>query len=367
MNSAFFTNQLMLWHRQSNTRKMPWKGEKDPYRIWLSEIILQQTRVEQGRDYYLRFIETFPTIKDLANAPESSVFKLWEGLGYYTRCRNLIETARFISFERNGLFPDTYNDIIALKGVGPYTAAAIASFAFGLPFAVVDGNVIRVLSRYFGILEPVDTAAIKKDLTERAQKLIPENDPAGFNQAIMDFGAVVCKPANPVCDQCPISKNCVAFKKGLADKIPFKSKRIIKRKRFLHYLIFRFNGSVYCKKRSEKDIWQNLYEFYLHESDQIISIEELQNELFFKKIMRGIPYSVLSVSAIRKQKLTHQDLEGVFYEFHLEKKPNTPDSFQEIEEKHVMQLAFPKFILSYLNEKSVYLNNQYPLFDPDKP
>lgn len=367
MNSTFFTDQLLHWHYHTNSRKMPWKGEKDPYRIWLSEVILQQTRVDQGWDYYIRFIEKYPTIKDLANAPESSVFKLWEGLGYYSRCRNLLATARFISFEKNGKFPDVYEEIIKLKGVGPYTAAAIASFAFGLPYAVVDGNVLRVLSRFLGIEDPIDDVAVKKNLALKAQEMLPENDPAGFNQAIMDFGAVVCKPANPLCSQCPLSKLCEASKKNLTDKIPYKSKKIIKRKRFLHYLVFRYKGKVFCKMRSEKDIWQNLYEFYLHESDRLLAPEDLQNETFFKKLMKGIPYNILSVSTVRKQKLTHQDLEGVFYEFLLEKKPLNLESYQEIDEKKIMELAFPKFILSYLQEKSVNLSRQYPLFNPDKP
>ena len=190
-----FSRILQKWNREKNTRQMPWKGEKDPYKIWLSEIILQQTRVEQGLNYYNNFIKTFPDVHKLAKAPEEKIFKLWEGLGYYTRCRNLIASARYISKELKGKFPDTYEEIKALKGVGPYTAAAISSFAFNLPHAVVDGNVFRVLARIFGISTPIDSTEGKKKFTELANKLLDKKQPGFYNQAIMDFGAVICKPA----------------------------------------------------------------------------------------------------------------------------------------------------------------------------
>src|SRR5580698_9523423 len=202
VNNADFAKKLLKWHKKENTRSMPWKGEKDPYKIWLSEVILQQTRVEQGWAYYERFLEAFPTIGDLASAPEKKVFKLWEGLGYYTRCRNLMITARRISSQYNGRFPSSYEGIVSLKGVGPYTAAAIASFAFNLPYAVVDGNVERVLARYFGEETPVDTSQGKKFYTGLAASLLDEKQAGRYNQAIMDFGAVICKPQNPLCTQC---------------------------------------------------------------------------------------------------------------------------------------------------------------------
>ncbi|MGL6267505.1 MAG: A/G-specific adenine glycosylase, partial [Chitinophagaceae bacterium] len=217
----------MDWHKVKNTRQMPWKGEKDPYKIWLSEIILQQTRVEQGWDYYNRFIDAFPSVNDLANAPDQVVFKLWEGLGYYARCRNLLHTARTISTEYKGSFPETYDEIITLKGIGPYTAAAISSFAFGLPYAVVDGNVLRVLSRVFGIQDPIDGKKGKDALTDMAEKLLDKKSPGLYNQAIMDFGAVICKPALPLCDTCPVQRVCVAHKKRLVDKLPVKSQKIV--------------------------------------------------------------------------------------------------------------------------------------------
>ena len=197
INKRYFTKRLLAWNEKENRRAMPWKGEKDSYKIWLSEIILQQTRVEQGLNYYNRFVKAFPDIKKLATAPEQKIFKLWEGLGYYTRCKNLIATAKFIVKEREGKFPQTYPEILSLKGIGPYTAAAIASFAFDLPHAVVDGNVFRVLSRFFGINNATDSTTGKKLFTELAEELLDRNQPGVYNQAIMDFGAVVCKMCCP--------------------------------------------------------------------------------------------------------------------------------------------------------------------------
>src|SRR5579859_4925347 len=206
-----FTKTLLGWNSSGNFREMPWKGEKDPYKVWLSEVILQQTRVQQGWAYYEKFINAFPTIHDLAVAPEQQIFKLWEGLGYYSRCRNLIATAKKIDAEYNGRFPSSYEEILALKGIGPYTAAAIASFAFGLPHAVVDGNVTRVLSRYFGNSTPIDTVAGKKLYTELADVLLDKGQPDSYNQAIMDFGATICLPRNPLCADCVQQAGCQAW------------------------------------------------------------------------------------------------------------------------------------------------------------
>lgn len=204
---------------------MPWKGEKDPYKIWLSEIILQQTRVEQGLSYYNNFIKTFPDIQQLAKAKDEKIFKLWEGLGYYTRCRNLIASARFVAKEKKGKFPDSYEEIKALKGVGPYTAAAISSFAFNLPHAVVDGNVFRVLARVFGIDKPTDTTEGKKYFTQLAEELLDKKRPGLYNQAIMDFGAMICKPASPLCATCCFKKHCIAFQRDRINELPVKEKK----------------------------------------------------------------------------------------------------------------------------------------------
>ncbi|MEO1264044.1 MAG: A/G-specific adenine glycosylase, partial [Bacteroidota bacterium] len=241
----------MEWF-STNHRPLPWKGEKNPYLIWLSEIILQQTRVEQGLPYFEKFKKKYPTVKDLANAPEDEVMKMWEGLGYYSRARNLHAAAKFIADELNGTFPDTFHEILGLKGVGPYTAAAIASFAYGLPHAVVDGNVYRVLSRFFGIEEPIDTTAGKKLFAALAQELLDEKQAGNYNQAIMDFGATHCTPALPACTSCLMKSKCTAFQKNTVNKLPVKIKKTKRRQRFFNYLILNEKGNVFIKKRTQK-------------------------------------------------------------------------------------------------------------------
>jgi len=257
-NSAFFTRSLMHWHLTDNKRDMPWKGESDPYRIWISEIILQQTRVEQGLNYYRRFIRALPSVDQLAKAPESRVFKLWEGLGYYSRCKNLISAARIITRTYGGIFPTDYEQILGLPGIGPYTAAAISSFAFSLPHAVVDGNVYRVLSRFFGIETPVDDAAGKKRFSILAAQLLDKKRPGLYNQAIMDLGAMICKPRQALCSSCPLQARCRAFKLGAVEQLPVKAKRPAKRTRWFYYLVIRHKDQCLVRKRTGKDIWQNL-------------------------------------------------------------------------------------------------------------
>ena len=218
-----FVQELLRWNRESNSRQMPWKGEKDPYRIWLSEVILQQTRVEQGLKYYQKFTSTYPDIHALADAPDEKIMKSWEGLGYYSRCRNLILTARFVSKQLNGCFPDRYEQILQLKGVGSYTAAAIASFAYNLPHAVLDGNVYRVLSRIFNVSIPIDSGEGKKFFSFLSQEILPVNQSAEYNQAIMDFGATICTPL-PKCASCFYNLYCKAYKNGRQDLLPVKEK-----------------------------------------------------------------------------------------------------------------------------------------------
>jgi A/G-specific adenine glycosylase len=349
--SIFFAEGLLEWNRKSNRREMPWKGEKDPYKIWISEIILQQTRVEQGWAYYERFISNFPTVDHLAQATEDQVFKLWEGLGYYTRCRNLIATARFISHARGGRFPDTYEEISKLKGIGPYTAAAISSFAFNLPHAVVDGNVIRVLSRVFGIDAPVNEGSSRKLFSNLANELMGLHNPAAYNQAIMDFGATVCKPKSPECGNCPFREECKAFNLQLVNKLPNKQKKPAKKKRYFHYLIIDHNGELYLKKRKGKDIWQNLFEFCLYESDMLLEAEEFVKTEFFRTKLENTPYYIVHVSPARKQQLTHQELNGRFFRIQVKTKPQGLDEYIPVAENDISKLALPRFILSYLHEK----------------
>ena len=273
-----FVKGLLHWNQYENNRQMPWKGEKDPYRIWLSEIMLQQTRVEQGLKYYQNFIEAFPDVHALANAPEAKVFKLWEGLGYYSRCRNLITTAKYISNELNGVFPKNYESILALKGVGGYTAAAISSFAYNLPYAVLDGNVFRVLSRIFDEEIPIDSTQGKKRFSALAQNILPQKTAGEYNQAIMDFGAIVCKPV-PVCDDCFFNKQCLAFLSGKQQLLPIKEKKTKIKKRWLNYFVVKSGDEILIQQRSEKDVWQALHQFVLIETKKSCKRSQLE-ELF---------------------------------------------------------------------------------------
>lgn len=348
-DKKYFTKQLLKWNDQVNDRPMPWKGEKDPYKIWLSEIILQQTRVEQGWAYYNRFVSTFPDVKKLAKAPEEKVFKLWEGLGYYTRCKNLIATAKFISNEKHGIFPNTYEEILNLKGIGPYTAAAIASFAFNLPYAVVDGNVFRVLSRYFGIDTATDSTTGKKLFTELAEELLDTKQPGIYNQAIMDFGAVICKPQNPLCAQCPLKNKCVALLQDKVDMLPVKAGKLTKKLRWFYYFIVEFNGKVYVRKRGPKEIWENLHEFLLLETDSVMTKEEIKSTQFYRDIVGRNTPGEFQVSKIYKQQLTHQTLQGSFIKLKLVHEPNLK-GYKAITYKEMKKLAFPKFITGYLAE-----------------
>ncbi len=328
---------------------MPWKGEKDPYKIWLSEIILQQTRVDQGLNYYKRFVVQFPNIKKLAQSPEEKIFKLWEGLGYYTRCKNLIATAKYIASENDGKFPDTYQEILALKGVGPYTAAAIASFAFNLPYAVVDGNVFRVLSRFFGIDIPVDTPAGKNLFTILAQELVNKKMSGIYNQAIMDFGAVVCKPKNPLCAICPLETQCRARLQDKINLLPVKIGKLVKRSRWFYYLIIEHKSKIYIRKRGPKDIWENLYEFVLLEAEKSMSIAAVKKSVVFKTIAFKNEIKINSVSKIYKQQLTHQTIQGQFIQLKVKNALQLKE-YTAISQKDLSKLALPKFITGYLSE-----------------
>ncbi len=331
---------------------MPWKGEKDPYKIWLSEIILQQTRVEQGWAYYEKFIKAFPTVQQLARAPRKKIFKLWEGLGYYNRCKNLIETAKKISKDYKGIFPGTYEEIKSLKGIGPYTASAIASFAFNLPYAVVDGNVERVLSRYFGINTPVDTAYGKKMYRELANGLLDKKQAGIYNQAIMDFGALVCKPQNPICPQCPQRAECQAFQYNMVDQLPLKAKRIEKKNRWFYYFIIQVDGYFYVRQRKEKDIWQNLYEFVLHETSSPLYQDMLSTE-FVEREFGNEKITVISMSEIFKQQLTHQTIHAQFVRLSAARPAKGLKGYTLIKQKDINKLPFPRTIRTYIDQALV--------------
>ncbi len=295
---------------------MPWKGEKDSYKIWLSEIILQQTRVEQGLPYYQKFIRHYPTVIALANAPEDQVLKDWEGLGYYSRARNLHAAAKYIANHLDGVFPNTYESIRNLKGIGPYTAAAIASFGFGLPYAVLDGNVYRVLARIFGIDIPTNTPQAQKWFSALAQELLDPDNPAGHNQAMMDFGAICCTPSQPQCTLCPFQHHCRARLQDKVAILPVKQKGALRKKRTFHYLILHHSGQVYVRKRSEKDIWKGLWEFPCTETP----ISEVL-----------LSAAMAKVSGPFRQLLTHQEITAFFYEMEF------PDAIpQEITESGLL-------------------------------
>lgn len=336
----FFTDALLQWNRLQNKRKMPWKGEKDPYKIWLSEVILQQTRVEQGLSYYNAFISSYPTVEELALAKENEVFKLWEGLGYYSRCRNLLASARYIAFDLGGIFPSTYDEILALKGVGPYTAAAIASFAFDLPHAVTDGNVFRVLSRFFGIETAIDSTEGKKFFAKLADELLDKKSPGKYNQALMDFGAVICKPQLPLCNQCPLRPNCTAFKKNMIGTLPVKAKKLTRKKRFFLYIIAEFEDRIYVRQRTGKDIWKGLWEFIAAEGTEKMPV--LKEAGILRPGDR-----VMNESERFKQQLTHRDVEAVFVRVKL-KSPLETASYTALTKKEWSRLAFPRIINDYL-------------------
>lgn len=349
-NKKLFTEILLSWNQIENKREMPWKGEKDSYKIWISEIILQQTRVRQGTSYYYRFIKSFPTIESLANAAEEKVFKHWEGLGYYSRCRNLIESAKLIKTKFNGKFPEKYEDILTLKGIGSYTASAIASFAYNQPYAVVDGNVFRVLSRFFGIVAPVDTTEGKKVYSILANDLLDKKDPGKYNQAIMDFGAMVCKPLQPLCGECPLQIKCVAFKKKKVTTLPFKTKSIKRRERFFTYFIAEYNNEFFVRKRTDKDIWQGLYEFILIETKQLATIEQLKKMKTFAVLFGSGNFNITNISKTFSQKLTHQTITGTFFNIHLANALQMEYPYSLVSKEELELLPFPKFINSYLKE-----------------
>ncbi|RMG83444.1 MAG: A/G-specific adenine glycosylase [Bacteroidetes bacterium] len=354
--SLFFRQKLLEWFAQ-NHRPMPWKGEKDPYLVWLSEIILQQTRVEQGWPYFEKFRKQYPTVHALAQASEDDVLKLWEGLGYYSRARNLHYTARYISEQLDGVFPNTLAGLLKLKGVGPYTAAAIASFAFDLPHAVVDGNVFRVLSRFFGIETPIDSTEGKKEFTRLANQLLDPKRPADFNQAIMDFGAIHCTPATPNCGKCILTQQCVAFQSKKTTLFPVKSKRPEKRKRHFNYLIINEKERVFIHKRTGKDIWRHLYEFPIIETNNVINnVENLRSHLHAQWGEVPEKFEVVRKSRLFKQTLTHQIIVARFWEITC---PGLPEGIRSryllTERKNLSKFALPKIIDLYLRDKSLIL------------
>ena len=351
MEKKDFAVQLTQWYSH-HQRDLPWRNTKDPYKIWLSEIILQQTRVKQGMPYYQRFIENYPTVFDLANAKEVDVLRLWQGLGYYSRARNLHACAKTLVEVYDGKFPGSYEELLTLKGIGKYTAAAIVSFAFDKPHAVLDGNVYRVLSRVFGITDDIASYKGTKVFEKKANTLIDVDQPGTYNQAIMEFGAIHCTPLKPACALCPISLHCYAFNHGMQEKLPVKIKKIKVKTRYFHYLVFKKEGLFHMNERGPKDIWQGLFDFKLIESQNQLSTGELVDILpreFSKNVI------VTHESKVFKHLLTHQHIYATFYQMEISNSPWKDSSgflsnTKAYNVDEIKTLPKPKLIDKYLKE-----------------
>lgn len=344
--NKFFNSQLINWYNK-NKRELPWRETTDPYTIWISEIILQQTRVNQGYNYFLRFIERFPTVKALAEADEDEVMKYWQGLGYYSRARNLHAAAKSIARE----FPRTYEEVFALKGVGEYTAAAICSIAYGLPYPVVDGNVFRVISRYMGIDTPIDTGRGKKEITEWAERLIDKNRPALYNQAIMDFGAMLCTPKSPKCTECPVSDQCVALTQGRVAELPVKQHRTKTTNRYFNYIYVNAGEYTYIHKRTGNDIWKNLFELPLIETPQPVTEEELIALPEFHALIAENESPVLKMSLQQvKHVLSHRVIYANFYEVTLPESTRSFSAYNRIRKDELDHYAVSRLVQIFLEK-----------------
>jgi A/G-specific adenine glycosylase len=341
---------LIDWYL-AHKRDLPWRLTKNPYLIWLSEIILQQTRVAQGLPYYNAFVSAYPTIDMLANASEDEVLKLWQGLGYYSRARNLHATAKTITDNYGGQFPTTYTEVLALKGIGSYTAAAICSFSYNQPYAVLDGNVFRVLSRFFWIDTPINSSPAKKIFTEIAQQFLCKTTPDLYNQAIMELGATICTPTNPTCEACPLSDSCVANKKNDVTSLPIKLKKNKVKKRYFNYLVFQYQEQTVIEKRLEQDIWKGLYQFPLIETeldvegDEIISLIQQQYHLPDMTIVNVVKYP--------KHILSHQHIFSTFLFVEL-KNLKTLENHNWVDVKLLKRFPVSKNIDRFLNSYSVF-------------
>jgi len=355
MDRKQFSNHLLKWYYY-NKRNLPWRNTNDPYAIWVSEIIMQQTRVAQGIDYYLKFLTSYPDIFALAAAPEDEVMKLWQGLGYYSRARNMMHTAREIVISRKGVFPSNYHDLLKLKGIGEYTAAAIASISFNEPVPVIDGNVLRVFARYFGINEFIDKPAVRKLMRFELELLIDKKKPAEFNQAMMELGAICCTPRLPACERCPLLNGCYAAANKMQIELPIKKTKTIARKRFFHYIMLKSGNSYLIHKRNGKDIWEALYEFPLIETEKKISPETLLGMKELKIITGQGKIDILNVSGPYTHKLSHQTILAYFYHLQLKSGYKKPENeFISVSRESIPEYAFPRLIGKYLEENDLYL------------
>ena len=333
-----------------NKRTLPWRETKDPYKIWISEIILQQTRVNQGLDYYNRFIERFPDVKSLAEAGEDEVLKYWQGLGYYSRARNLHKAAKQIMNKYNGAFPTVYHEVLSLSGVGEYTAAAVCSLAYHQPYAVVDGNVYRVLSRLTGSSTPIDTSVGKKEFSALAKQLLNIAHPDTHNQAMMDFGALQCTPANPDCEICVLQDFCEAYKLNIVGQLPVKQGKTNVKNRYFNYFFIKNDDYTYLKKRTGKDIWQNLYEFPLIETDKEMNFQELTETESFRQLFGETELTVQKISHPVKHILSHRIINAVFYKINISHENETIKDFEKLLLSELNQFPVSRLTELYLEK-----------------
>ena len=347
-----FSDRLIGWY-DKNKRDLPWRHTKDPYLIWISEIILQQTRVAQGYDYYLRFVNRFPNVFSLAEAEEDEVLKLWQGLGYYSRARNLHIAAKSIA--ELGGFPTTYEGVLSLKGVGNYTAAAICSFAYDMPYAVVDGNVYRVLSRWLGIDMPIDSTQGKKYFAEAAAELLDKHSPALYNQAVMEFGALQCTPVSPDCFSCPLLDSCVAFQQGRVEELPVKQHKTKVSNRYFNYIYVRMGAYTFINKRKDNDIWKNLYELPLIETSEcstendIVFIQKLQELLGNALIGDGKACHVKLLKSGVKHVLSHRVIHANLYEVEISEEIHPMEGWLKVPLKDLHKFAVPNLVSQFFS------------------
>lgn len=341
------SDELIQWYFK-NKRDLPWRDTTDPYIIWLSEIILQQTRVEQGMPYFYRFLEKYPNIKAFAAAEEGEILKLWQGLGYYSRGRNMLKTARQVVAEFDGEFPTAYEQLIHLKGIGQYTASAIASFSANQAKAVVDGNVFRVLARYFGVKEPINSPKGKKLFQDIANEVLSKENPGLHNQAMMEFGAMLCRPKKPDCDICPVRSGCYAYNNNAVAELPQKLKKAKIRERFLNYIVVTDGDSILMNKRDEKDIWANMYDFPLIESASPLTPEHVLLLPEFKTFF-GEGSLIVNAHQIKKHVLTHQHLHAQFIQI-----SNKPIKLEQkwfyVDINNLENIPKPKIIFIFINK-----------------
>ncbi|MGC9373409.1 MAG: A/G-specific adenine glycosylase [Bacteroidales bacterium] len=342
---------FVTWYEQ-NKRALPWRETNDPYPIWISEIILQQTKVNQGISFYYNFIKQFPDIYTLANAPIEKVLKIWQGLGYYSRARNMHYAAQQVINQYQGKFPANFQELLKLKGIGEYTAAAIASIAFNIPEPALDGNVYRVLSRLYGIAESPQKADGKKIFRQKAMELIKNQPPGIFNQALMEFGALQCIPKNPDCTRCVLKNLCFAFKNNMVNELPLKKQRIKQRQRYFHFLHIHYQNKIYIEQRTQNDIWKLLYQLPLIETNKPVNTENLTNQTLWENLFNGTRVNIQNISKEIIHQLSHQKLFTKFYSINIDY-PNAYllKNYMEINAEDIEKYSIPKLLDNFLRNK----------------